>query len=592
MRLIKLMFKEWVVLTILLFVGLAVGILEGMGIAVFLPILQSQDAMNVGALPKFFRVPFEFLSHYSLGDKIRIISVLLLAVNLLRLGFIYIDINLSVFVRTKVLTHYKMECMKQMMKMNMGFYNHRRLSDFQLLFKNRIESHIGMIIEVLCNALPAVLTSIILVVLLVMSSWKISLILLVSLGISGFLLELLARLVRKSGSQYIKTEASFNKILFDIINGMKIIRTFNAQNLMLQNFQGEVKELIKSYNRMSVITKLVGPFFEVCGVLIICVILICGTMLFDGHNSSKILLTLFTFVLILARLIPALKQINHAWGTIAARLSGLKEADQFLMTEETESLQNGQIVFSDLSDSIEFKDVTFSYDLKDKVVLDHVSFTIKKGQRVGIIGASGSGKSTLTELLLRFYDPQTGGIWVDGVNLQELDILSFRNHIGVVPQDVFLFNETVKGNIGFSKPQATDMEIKDAALRANAHEFIKNLPAGYSTNIGERGVLLSGGQRQRIVIARAILRDPQILIFDEATSALDTNSERLVQQSLNNIAKGKTVIIIAHRLSTVADCDQIIVLERGKIIEKGLREELLSKDSVYKGLVNEQSIVI
>ncbi len=585
------MLKEWGVLTILIFVGLAVGILEGVGIAVFLPILQSPDALSIGELPKFFRIPFEFLNHFSLGYKIRVISVLLLAVNLLRLGFIYFDIKLSVLVRTKILIHYKMECMKQMMKMNMGFYNHRRLSDFQLLFKNRIESHIGMIVEVLCNALPAVLTSMILVVLLVMSSWKISLLLLIFMGISGFLLELLAGVVRKAGNQYIKTEASFNKTLFDIINGMKIVRIFNAQNLMLQTFGSEVKELIKSYNRMSVVTKLVGPFFEICGVLIICVILICGTLLFDGHSNQQIVLTLFTFVLILTRLIPALKQINHARGTIAARLSGLKEADQFLATDDTQSLQNGQTLFSNFNNQIEFRDVTFSYDLKDKVVLDHVSFTITKGQKVGIIGASGSGKSTITELLLRFYDSQSGGIWVDGINLQDLDIFSFRKHIGVVPQDVFLFNDTVKGNIGFSKPQATDQEIKEAALRANAHEFIDNLPAGYSTNIGERGVLLSGGQRQRIVIARAILRDPQILIFDEATSALDTNSERLVQQSLNNIAKGKTVIIIAHRLSTVADCDQIIVLERGKIIESGLRDDLLNTNGVYRKLVNEQAII-
>ncbi len=592
MQLIKFMSRQWLILTILLFVGLIVGILEGVGIAVFLPILQSPDAAGISALPKFFRIPFEFLKDYSLPDKIRVISLVLLVVNILRLGFIYIDIRLSALIRTKVLTHYKMECMKQMMNLSMGFYNHRRLSDFQLLFKNRIESHIGMIVEVICNGFPAVLTSIILIVLLVIASWKISLILLVFMAASGIFLEWLARGVRKAGNQYIATESSFNKSLFDIIHGMKIIRIFNAQNSMLQIFQREVKELIKSYNRMSTITKLVGPFFEICGILIICVILVCGTTLLAGQNNQQILFTLFTFVLILARLIPALKQINHARGAISARLSGLKEADDFLAIEEQDVLGNGQKLFVDLRENIEFRNVNFSYDIKDKRVLDHVSFTIQKGQKVGIIGASGSGKSTITELLLRFYDPQSGGIWVDGVNLQELDILSFRKHVGVVPQDVFLFNETVKGNIAFSKPQATDEEIKDAALRANAHEFIEHLALGYATNIGERGVLLSGGQRQRIVIARAILRDPQILIFDEATSALDTNSERLVQQSLNNIAKGKTVVIIAHRLSTVADCDQIIVMDRGKIIEQGLRQELLNTNGIYKRLVNEQSLMV
>ena len=234
--------------------------------------------------------------------------------------------------------------------------------------------------------------------------------------------------------------------------------------------------------------------------------------------------------------------------------------------------------------------MTFGYNAGETIVLKNVSFRIPRGEKVGVAGASGAGKSTLSELLLRFYDPQEGQILVDGLDLKEFDIVSWRKKIGIVSQDVFLFNDSIRANISFGKPNASPDEIEEAARKAHAHEFIQEMPEGYDTLVGDRGVRLSGGQKQRIAIARAIILDPEILILDEATSALDTEAERIVQRALDDVASGRTVFTIAHRLSTIAHYDKILVMDSGQIVEQGRHEELLQKGGIYKRLVEMQDL--
>jgi subfamily B ATP-binding cassette protein MsbA len=289
-------------------------------------------------------------------------------------------------------------------------------------------------------------------------------------------------------------------------------------------------------------------------------------------------------------MVPAVKAINSLRGSIASCLPALKEIERFFQESREATVVSGRELFRGFKDRIEFRNVHFRYRSDILSVLDGVSFVIKKGMRVGIVGASGSGKSTLVEVLLRFYDPQDGAIKVDNRELKDFDVVSWRKSIGFVPQDIFLFHDTVAANIAFPDPVASQEAIERAAARAYAHEFILSLPLGYNTRVGDRGVLLSAGQRQRVAIARAILNEPEILIFDEATSALDTESEQIIQQAIEEISKGKTVISIAHRLSTVASSDMIIVIDKGKIIESGTPKELLSRDGIYKKFFDLQSM--
>jgi ABC-type multidrug transport system fused ATPase/permease subunit len=274
-------------------------------------------------------------------------------------------------------------------------------------------------------------------------------------------------------------------------------------------------------------------------------------------------------------MVPAIQELNGCTATLSAIQGSIQNIQNLLRTEDKPYLLNGHKPFGGLQQAIEFRAVDFGYD-PSSLILHDITLTIEKGTTVALVGASGAGKSTLADLIARFYDPTGGEILFDGVNLREYDIASVRRRMAIVSQDTFIFNASVRDNIAYGSPQATDAEVWQAAELANAKDFIKEMPEGFDTVLGDRGVRLSGGQRQRIAIARALLRNPEILILDEATSALDSVSERLIQESLEKLAVGRTVIAIAHRLSTIANANKVVVLERGLIIEQGRYSDLLN----------------
>jgi subfamily B ATP-binding cassette protein MsbA len=336
--------------------------------------------------------------------------------------------------------------------------------------------------------------------------------------------------------------------------------------------------------RITRIAALSQPMTELIGVSVAMLILWMGAReVLLGGPSAMDSATLITFMIMVMRLLPPLKQLSQAPTTAQQSLASAERLFEVLDQPTEEQLDSGTRTVTELHDSIAFERVSFSYG--EEPVLRDVSFTARRGEVVALVGASGAGKSTLVDLIPRFYEPTSGVIRLDGVDTREITLASLRGLTGIVSQDTVLFNDTVRSNIAYgASGRFSDEQVAAAARAANAHGFIAELPQGYDTVLGERGTRLSGGQRQRLAIARALLTDPPILVLDEATSALDTESERLVQEAIDRLLAGRTVFVIAHRLSTVVHADQIFVLERGEIVERGTHAELLALRGVYHRL--------
>jgi ABC-type multidrug transport system fused ATPase/permease subunit len=349
--------------------------------------------------------------------------------------------------------------------------------------------------------------------------------------------------------------------------------------------QSYYKQSVKVYRK----TDLSSPLTEVIvtGILML-ILFLGGKMVFNGELTGALFLAYFALA---SQLIPPFKQISLSYNNIQKGIASEERIDKILLADNLIYEVNDAIQLPKFSSSIEFKNISFSYKKDGAVVLKNINLVIRKGKTIALVGQSGSGKSTLADMLPRFYDADLGELLIDGHNIKNLKLDDLRKHIGVVTQESILFNDTVSNNIAFGLKDITKNQIIEAAKIANAHHFITQLPDGYDTTIGDRGSKLSGGQKQRLSIARAILKNPEILILDEATSALDTESEKLVQEALTNLMKNRTSLVIAHRLSTIANADEIIVMHQGEIIERGTHQQLMAINGSYKKLCEMQSFV-
>lgn len=413
-----------------------------------------------------------------------------------------------------------------------------------------------------------------------------------------FLLLPVAGLVVALVSKSLKSRSAKGKIVFgqlfnimeETLGALKVIKAFTGERFVQNKFE----KVNQDYNKISVglyrRADLTSPISEtvVLGVLLL-ILYIGGCMVFDGTGllSGAAFLGYFA---VASQIVPPIKQITLAYNNIQKGLASEERIDKILHAENPIINKPNATKIDHFTDGIEFKNVSFSYKKGDEgYVLKNINLTIPKGKTIALVGQSGSGKTTLADMIPRFYDTDLGEIKIDGISLKDLDIESLRKQIGVVTQESILFNDTIENNIAFGIENPDKLKIVEAAKVANAHEFILQQPNGYQTNIGDRGGKLSGGQRQRISIARAILKNPPILILDEATSALDTESERLVQDALNNLMKNRTSIVIAHRLSTIISADEIFVINKGELAEKGSHKELLEKNGIYKKLFDMQN---
>jgi subfamily B ATP-binding cassette protein MsbA len=383
---------------------------------------------------------------------------------------------------------------------------------------------------------------------------------------------------------FIRTKArgEYTSAALEFINGIRTVQAFAAQDFERQKFYESSDKILQSEVKYSKLSALIEPLTESVATTILVGMLVVAFATLIPTGQLQIA-SLLTFLFILFRMMPLVRQLNGARARLSNFQGSINNINELLRTDNKTYLLTGTKPFSGLRYKIEFQSVDFGY-YSERSVLQDINLTFEQGKTTALVGASGAGKSTLVDLIPRFYEPTHGRILIDGIDLKTFDIHSLRRQIAVVSQDTFIFNNSVQNNIAYAMINSVSQdEIIEAARQANALEFIQELPQGFNTQLGDRGIRLSGGQRQRLAIARALLRDPEILILDEATSALDSVSERLIQESLEKLSVGRTVIAIAHRLSTIIGADKVVVLEQGKVVEEGTYQELLkNKGKLWK----------
>ena len=492
-------------------------------------------------------------------------------------------------LRTGVVRDIRIMVYAKVMRLPMGFFSEERKGDIIA----RMSGDVGEVENSITSSLDMLIKSPIMIILyfitLIATSWKLTLFTVLVLPAMGWLMGKVGRKLKRQSLEAQGKWSDTMSQLEETLGGLRIIKAFIAEDRMIDRFTRCSNELRDAVNKVAMRQALAHPMSEFLGTILIVSVLWFGGALILGHNSSLTAPTFIFYMVILYSVINPLKDFAKAGYNIPKGLASMERVDKILKAENNIKEIPNPKPLTGMNDRIEFKDISISYDGK-REVLKHVNLTVPKGKTVALVGQSGSGKSTLVDLLPRYHDVQGGDITIDGTSIKDVRIADLRSLIGNVNQEAILFNDTFFNNIAFGVENATMEQVIEAAKIANAHDFIMEKPEGYNTNIGDRGGKLSGGQRQRVSIARAILKNPPILILDEATSALDTESERLVQEALERLMKTRTTIAIAHRLSTIKNADEICVLYEGEIVERGRHEELLELDGYYKRLNDMQAL--
>lgn len=510
----------------------------------------------------------------------------LVSMTLLKTGSEFLAGAMLVPVRTGVQRDIRNKIYRKITELPIGYFNEERKGDIMSRMMgdvNEIESSIMSSLEIIFKNPLLILVY---VFVLFTISWKLTLFVIILLPISGWLIGNLGRNLRKNSLTGQQQMGLMLSQIEETLGGIRIVKAFNAENKLIGRFAKINDQIRTTFGRINRRHLLAHPLSEFLGTIVICVLLLYGGMLILDKSSSLDAPAFIFYLIVFYSLVPPFKDLSKASYSIQKGVASLERVDDVLNTVNTITAE-GDIPIKTFDSDIEFRNVWFRYG--EAWVLRDINLTIKKGQTVALVGHSGSGKSTFVDLIPRFYDVTKGDILIDGKNIKTLNVFDLRSLMGNVNQEAILFNDTFENNITFGVENATREQIEEAARIANAHDFIMATEHGYQTNIGDRGGRLSGGQRQRVCIARAVLKNPPIMILDEATSALDTQSERLVQSALDSLMKNRTSIVVAHRLSTIRNADLICVLNDGEIVERGTHEELLSLNGHYKRLCDAQS---
>jgi ATP-binding cassette, subfamily B, bacterial MsbA len=529
------------------------------------------------------------LQRISGNDKmyaVTLICLMVVATILLKNLFTYLSFYILTPMRNGVIYRLREEVFQKILQMPIGYFTERRKGDIMSRLTNDISELEGSVVGTMEGLIKDPLNLLILLGVLVFISPQLSIFLLIFLPLTGFIIGRISRSLKKQSHDSAVKQGESLSILEETLGGLRVIKAFTAEKLIAAKFTSNSNELFRIKNRMQYRRDLASPLSEFLGVLVLCGILYFGGQLVlegKGLTATSFIL----YIVIFTQVIPPAKALSTSFYNMQKGTAAIARIEEVLHSPVMVEAIKPKPIRS-FEHAIEFKNVGFSYE--DVVILKDINLKIEKGKSVALVGSSGAGKSTLADLVPRFHDVSSGELLIDGINIKEYSIEEVRRLMGIVTQEPILFNDSISGNIALGMDDASHEAIEQAAKIANAHNFIMQKENGYSTNIGDRGMKLSGGERQRMTIARAVLKNPPILILDEATSALDTESERLVQDAINNLMNNRTSIVIAHRLSTIRHADEIIVLQKGEIVERGTHDSLIEQNGFYKKLVDMQEV--
>jgi subfamily B ATP-binding cassette protein MsbA len=578
-----LRYPGWIILTVIL--GFSTALFNGVSTTLIVPLVLGflgQDNVNLQGSPPIIQKTLSLFYKGEDGNHIMGMVVVVVFAIILKNVAGYVNTLVSSYLSRKLVNDVRKAGIKLLLEVDIDYYAKIKIGDII----NRIGGEVGRAagaIRIAVQVFTTSLTILVFVGILISISWKLT------IASTGLLL-----LVTLTNQYFVKRAKGFGKLLSDkssnystalleILTGIRLIKAVSNEEAEYQRIEQLIEEREQADFQSQANFAAIGPINEVAGIFAILAIVFLGKT-FLLQQIESLTTVLLIYLVVLFRLLPIVSQLNTQRSGLANASPGTEIVADFLRRDNKPFMANGHSLYTKIEQGIRLEGVSFAYPGHDNLVLREVDLWVPKGTTLALVGASGAGKSTLADLLPRFYDPVEGCITIDGKDLREYDIRSLRQGMGIVSQDTFLFNTSVRYNIAYGREDVTEEEVIEAAKRANAYEFIVQLPQGFDTEIGDRGVLLSGGQRQRMAIARALLRNPDILILDEATSALDTVSERLVQQAIDELCRDRTTVVIAHRLSTVHKADQIAVIDKGQVVEIGTHQELIKKGGYYTRL--------
>lgn len=517
-----------------------------------------------------------------------LICVVVIVSVLLKNLFLYLSFYVLAPMKNSIMTRLREELYNKLLQLPIGFFTEQRKGDVMSRMTNDIGELEGSVVGTMEGFIKDPLNIIIILGTLIFISPQLSLFLFIFLPLTGLIIGRVSRSLKKHSNTAAIMLGEALSVLDETLGGLRVIKAFNAEKLLQTKFNTTNNDLFHLRNRMQFRRDIASPLSEVLGVMVLCGILWFGGRLVLGGQSGLKAEAFIMYVGIFTQIINPAKALSSSFYNMQKGSAAIMRIEEILNAPVKVDENVNGLKLAAFTDCIEFKNVSFSYD--DKVILKNITLKIEKGKTIALVGSSGAGKSTLADLIPRFHDVTAGEILLDGVNIKDYSLFSVRKQMGIVTQEPILFNDTIAANIALGMENATVEQIESAAKIANAHDYIQQKEAGYKTNIGDRGGKLSGGERQRLTIARAVLKNPPILILDEATSSLDTESERLVQDAINNMMQNRTSIVIAHRLSTIRHANEIIVMQKGEIAERGTHNELLARGGIYKRLVDMQEV--
>ncbi|MFB9055736.1 ABC transporter ATP-binding protein [Mariniflexile ostreae] len=512
--------------------------------------------------------------------------IIIISLFLLKNFFNYMGLYYITYLRNGMLKDLRNKIYEKTLRLPIAFFSEKRKGDIIARISGDVNEVQNSFLSILELIVKEPLTIIFAIIAMFLTSVELTIFVFLFIPISGFIISAIGKQLKKHSENVQKEQGIFLSTLEETLGGMKIIKGFNSETNFISKFNQSTYRFFQFSNQLAHRQNLASPTSEFLGIVTIAVLLWFGgsMVLIDKTLSGG---AFIGFMALAYQILTPAKAISKAAYSVKRGNAAAERVLEILETKSPLDDKPNALVKEHFEKEIKLSNVSFKYD--DELVLKNFSITVPKGKSIALVGQSGSGKSTIANLVTRFYDVTEGSITVDGEDIRNMTKHSLRNLVGLVTQDSILFNDTIKNNISIGKENATDDEVIEALKVANAWEFVKNLPLGIHTNIGDSGNKLSGGQKQRLSIARAVLKSPPIMVLDEATSALDTESERLVQVALENMMKNRTSIIIAHRLSTIQNADEIVVLHKGKIVEQGTHQDLIAKKGVYNKLVDMQS---